>query len=121
MKYCDHGYGFGVCFRLESDDPTPNNGSLWIVRCPGEEIVMNGQVFGGDSCSSVCATDADDARARLDQIRSAGGSGSFSTAGCAFVDSSMSQGTCTIGVFPELGTPEFDYEQALCDQYVFND
>jgi hypothetical protein len=33
----------------------------------------------------------------------------------------MPQGTCTIDVYPEVGTPEFDYEQALCDQYVFND
>jgi hypothetical protein len=83
--------------------------------------MMNGQVFGGDSCSSVCATDADDARARLDQIRSSGGSGSFSTAGCAFVDPSMPQGTCTIDVFPDVGTPELDHQQSLCGQYVFSD
>ena len=37
----------------------------------------------------------------------------------AFVDPSMPQGLCTLGVFPDIGTPDFDYQQALCNQYVF--
>jgi hypothetical protein len=85
------------------------NGQLWIASCDG------------GSCSPVCAADAAAAQAKLVEImESTSGMGSFSVTGCVFVDPAMAQGTCTLGAYPEPGTPESDRWDALCDVHVFN-